>query len=563
MRKSLVLSMFVACTCLAQQVYAQDAVETPAEAQNDQIAAESNESASEDQAESTIDASDAASDSTSDVSVSESEAQPREVQAASANNTVIQSTPNADQPWAIPSGADVLSAKTDSVSGDGDSTADKVLNYINDRFRFGSYGRVQPSMNPADLSSGRQISIVSPRPRVDEGTYVELTLGYTPYRDEDGTEVEVLTTLALDGNKLFHFDGDWDANLAIRNLYVEARNLWIDGLTLWAGSRMYRGDDIYLLDFWPLDNLNTYGGGIGWHGSTRTNVDLHFGTNRLDSDYQLEVIPTESSRFIGQEDVVYLDRQRFIASLKAEQQFGTGGIDDKDSIQFKVKAYGEIHSIKSGEYIEFQPEAVKELPDDFGWLVGAEFGMWNFLDDSYVTLFLKYAEGLAAYGEMTVPYGVGADLKARDAKQFLFGLSTGLDFKYVNVLAAGYVRYFADADGVEEDFDDGVDGVWDVRITGRIGKYFAPGIELSQQLRHANGLNPETLSQDLASVFKFSLLPGVRFGEGMLARPEIRLNYTVSVLNDAARDMFNSYDKLRQDKVQHFLGIAAEWWFNL
>ena len=26
---------------------------------------------------------------------------------------------------------------------------------------------------------------------------------------------------------------------------------------IWAGSRMYRGDDIYLLDFWPLDNLNT------------------------------------------------------------------------------------------------------------------------------------------------------------------------------------------------------------------------------------------------------------------------------------------------------------------
>ena len=441
---------------------------------------------------------------------------------------------------------------------DADDLGSKAMDYLTDRFRFGSYGRVQPSMDPQELSSGRRPSIVSTAPRIDEGTYVELTLGYTPFRGDDGTEVEVVTTLALDGAKLFHFDGDWDASLAVRNLYVEARNLWLDGFVVWAGSRMYRGDDIYLLDFWPLDNLNTYGGGIGWHGDTRTNVDLHFGTNRLNRDYQYEVINVENVGGIGNQSVVYLDRQRFIASLKGEQQWGA-----PDSLQFKVKAYVELQSIKDGEYIETQPELITNLPSDFGWLIGAEFGMWNFLDDSFVNVFLKYAEGLAAYGEMTVPYGVDAANKARDAKQFLFGLSTGLNFKYVNVLAAGYVRYFADADGIEEDYDDCVEGVWDIRLTGRIGKYFAPSIELSQQLRHANGVSPYTLSQDMASVFKFSLLPAVRFGDGLLARPEIRLNYTLSVLNDAARYTYSEEDHLRSADIEHFLGIAAEWWFNI
>ncbi len=475
------------------------------------------------------------------------------------NEENVQAAPSSQtQPWTIPMGDAVLSPRvTDQVViQEPQSLADKTVNYIVDRFRFGSYGRVQPSMDPEHLSTGRQVSIVSPKPRVDEGTYVEITLGYTPYRDENGTEVEVVTTLALDGAKLFHYDGNWDASLAIRNLYVEARNLWLDGLTVWAGSRMYRGDDIYLLDFWPLDNLNTYGGGIGWHGKTRTNIDLHFGTNRLTNGYQYEVISTESSRYVGTEDVIFLDRQRFIASLKAEQQWGT-------DIQFKAKLYAEVHAIKEGEWLETQPELIKKLPSDSGWLLGAEFGMWNFYNDSFLNVFLKYGKGLAAYGEMAVPFGVSSDLKAGDASQFLFGLSTGIDFKYVNLLAAGYVRYFADSDGISEDFDDGVDGVWDIRLTGRIGKYFAPGIELSQQLRHANGVNPETLSQDLASVFKFSLLPAVRFGDGILARPEIRVNYTVSVLNEAARYMFNKQDHLRDAKVEHFLGIAAEWWFNI
>ena len=548
MRKSFGLSLAVVGCMLCTQAFAQNDASDGVAA--DQEAVEQSAVESPEQPAAVVDAA-----------VVTGGAQDKDsAQTASAADTqTVQPSPSSQsQPWTIPMGDAVLAPRSSdqTIIQEPQTLAEKTLNYITDRFRFGSYGRVQPSMDPESLSSGHQASIVSPRPRVDEGTYVEITLGYTPYRDENGTEVEVVTTLALDGAKLFHYDGNWDASLAIRNLYVEARNLWFDGFTVWAGSRMYRGDDIYLLDFWPLDNLNTYGGGIGWHGKTRTNIDLHFGTNRLTNGYQYEVISTESSRYVGTEDVVYLDRQRFIASLKAEQQWGT-------DIQFKAKLYGEVHAIKEGEWIETQPELIKKLPSDSGWLIGAEFGMWNFLDDSFLNVFLKYGRGLAAYGEMAVPFGFSSDLKASGASQFLFGLSTGLDFKYVNVLAAGYVRYFADADGISEDYDDGVDGVWDIRITGRIGKYFAPGIELSQQLRHANGVNPETLSQDLASVFKFSLLPAVRFGDGILARPEIRVNYTLSVLNDAARYMFNEKDHLRDAKIEHFLGIAAEWWFNI
>lgn len=439
------------------------------------------------------------------------------------------------------------------------STTDKVMDYISDRFRFGSYGRVQPGMNPDGMKMGRQTRLVSPTPRVDEGSYVELSMAYTPYRNEDGTVVDIVTTLAFDGDKLFHNDGQWDAGIAVRNLYAEARNLWFDGFVLWAGSRMYRGDDIYLLDTWPLDNLNTYGGGLGWHGHTGTNIDLHFGTNRLKNDYQYQVVDVINERFVGEQEVIFLNRQRFISSLKVEQLWG-----GNDGPQFKAKLYGEVHAIGEGEFLQTQPELIKKLPSDNGWLIGAQFGVSNFLDDSYVNIFVKYAAGLAAYGEMAVPFGIDTEMKAADAKHFMAGVSAGLNFfDYADLLLGGYVRYFEDADGISQDFDDGVEGVWDVRITGHIGKYFRPGIEFSQQLRKPNGLSPVNQKQDLASIFKFSLLPAVRFGDGILGRPEIRFNYTVSVLNEAARNIFPERDELRSAEVVHFIGIAAEWWFNL
>lgn len=450
------------------------------------------------------------------------------------------------------------------------SVSDRILGYIDDRFSFGSYGRVQPSINPSNGRSGRQARIVYPSPRVDEGSYLELHLGYLPFKFDNGTTVGIHTTLALEGDKLFHFDGDWDASIALRNLYVEVRNLWFDGFTVWAGSRMYRGDDIYLLDMWPLDNLNTYGGGLGYDDG-KTRVFFHMGTNRLKNDYQYQVVEVVDERFFGKRDVVYLDRQRLIASLKGEHNWGGQAIGDSDahSPMFKAKLYGEFHSLASGEYLQKQPESVVSLPSDKGWLIGAQFGVYDFddkgvMDDSHVQVFLKYGAGLAAYGEMVIPFGLGSDLRASNAKQILAGLSSELNFsRYFGMKLGGYIRYFLDADGISEDFDDGLEGVWDIRLTGHIVEHFDFSLEFSQQLRRPNGLSPLSLKQDMASLFKFSVLPSLSFGRGTSAYTEIRVNYTLSALNDAAQELFPTRDKLRTAKYEHFLGIAAEWWFNV
>lgn len=423
-------------------------------------------------------------------------------------------------------------------------------------FRFGSYGRVQPSVN-AQGGAGRRARIVFPSPRVDEGSYFELEFGYRPW-NEDGVVVDTVATIAFT-NDFFHFNGDFASTIAVRNLFGEVRGLLFDGSFLWVGSRMYRGDDVYLLDFWPLDNLNTYGGGFGWRGKD-TELAWHLGFNRLDDAFQFQTVDVINERFVGSREVVFLDRQRLITSLKAEQRFGDYRNGD---IGFKTKLYAELHHIPEGRIRREQPRLEEELPADTGFVIGAQFGVWNFLPRSFINLFVRYSRGLPAYGEMAIPFGLEEDKTSASANNLLIALSANFEREGMfGILVGGYARYFTDADRFEQDFDDGWDAAVAVRGMAYIGEYFTPGLELSYQMRRPNDVSPVSGVQETGGIFKISVLPAVTFGDGMYARPQFRLNYTVSFLDEAAQNLFPIDDVLRVSSVDHFFGFAVEWWFN-
>jgi maltoporin len=130
-------------------------------------------------------------------------------------------------------------------------------------FYAGSYGRAQASF---DLTGGRgdPVNVASYGTRAEAGPYLELDLGWRTKTKSDA-KFNVLVTPALSGD-VFHYTGQFNAQLAVRNLFAEAKD-FLPGvpMTVWAGSRMYRGDDIYLLNFWPMDNLNTVGAGLQLH----------------------------------------------------------------------------------------------------------------------------------------------------------------------------------------------------------------------------------------------------------------------------------------------------------
>ena len=430
-------------------------------------------------------------------------------------------------------------------------------------FIFGSYGRVQITSD-FDGHPGREINVVSHGPRLAEPSYAEVDLGYRLVKD-DGPAMKELFTLAL-FEPFYHYSGDVEQYLAVRNLYAEARG-FIPYISIWAGSRMYRGDDVYLLDYWPLDNLNTIGGGLGFNN---WGVDLkaHLGVNRLDNDYQFQRVKVPNEGF-GSSEMVMLERQRWIYSFRG--QYRLTAIPGPLAMKFVL--YSEYHRLPKGERIpkeliqdevpDYIPDHIQEkLPEETGYKVGGEIGLDGIPPNGFVNLFVAYSADLAAYGEWGVPWGLNTSDKTEGATDLVVALSGNWESRWVGVMAGAMLRRFEDADPNEYDIDDYWEGVFALRPVVYITDYFHQGIELSYQQHYPFGLDPGTNSQEIPEIWQISVLELLSWDRGNYARPQFRIVYTYSMLNDAARNRFPKDDIRRGDSEQHFIGLGVEWWFN-
>ena len=433
-------------------------------------------------------------------------------------------------------------------------------------FKFGSYGRVQVT-NDTEGNPGRDTNIVAHGPRLFEPAYAEIDLGYT-IDQPDGFGTKVLFTLAM-FEPYAHESGDYDQTWAVRNLYAEAWGFipYVPWIHLWAGSRMYRGDDIYLLDFWPLDNLNTIGGGVSaeWKG---IDVRGHVGVNRLNNQYQFQKIQIPGAAF-GADEKVVLDRQRYIVSGRAGYTYpnifrGFG---------MKALVYVEKHLLPKGEHIpsgliedevpDYEPDAiVEEVPKDEGLVLGGELGAFGFGDNSHVNLFYRYATDLAAYGETGVPYGANNDGTAKGAQEWVAALSANWEFHWLGVLAGGYVRRFQDADVNEYDTDDFMEGAFSMRPVVFVTDHLHQGFEFGYQQHYPFGLDARSNEQEISTVYQYSVHEIVSLGRGSYKRPQFRLTYTLSTPNGSARRTYAPGDERAAKEQEHFLGFGVEWWFN-
>jgi len=420
-----------------------------------------------------------------------------------------------------------------------------------DGFHFGTYGRVGIAWDGRG-GTAQPFSVVSHGPRLEQPSYLELDLGYGLQVNED-IGLRMLATVAF-FDELFHFTGNPEQSIAIRNLYVEStyRDTW----RIWAGSRMYRGDDVYLFDWWPLDNINTVGGGVGAQfGVYRLAAQV--GMNRLDDEWQTQWF-TVPDPVIGTRDVLTLDRPRTIASFKAER---LALPESPEDLGWKLALYGEGHFISSGTLLH--PDRTEEpLPADQGWVAGVQGGLWND-DGDFLNLWLRTAGGLAAYGEMAIPFGVDQEKRALDATEFAMVAAGNVELGMFGLLGGTYARWFRDADRNTYDLDDG----WEFAIALRphvyITDWFHVAAEVSYQLRRPNGLAVESGEPETPQIWKFALMPmWVPMGPGTLSRPQIRFVYQISVPNDAARNTLPEDDPRREHDVEHFIGLQVEWWYN-
>ena len=421
----------------------------------------------------------------------------------------------------------------------------------------GSYGRVQAS---SDLRGGRGSSaqVATWGPRLQLGPYLELDVGWDATL-ADGTELTVLVTPGVSGD-VFHYTGNFDAIIGMRNLYAELRNIGGRPVTAWAGSRMYRGDDIYLLDFWPLDNLNTYGGGVGFEpGNSR--IAAQVGVNRLTrGEWQVQETPVARPGAVNGEPVLVLDRQRAVASLLAEQRIPLG------DLTLRVKAYGEAHALPAGTRLldDGQGQRIPEdLPADQGFLVGAQVSLWGWAPQSFAHLWVRHATGLAAIGELTVPTtGFDLDLRVARSRRTLIATTGNTEHDRFGVMWGAYLQDIVDADGIASDFDDRLEAVVVVRPNLWIGEHGALSVEASHQHVRPDGLNPRTARLDRGNVTQLSLIPAIQAAPGAYTRPRVHLLYTLSLLDQGALAFRNPADVRSTSGTQHYFGLGAEWWLN-
>ncbi|MCW5801434.1 MAG: carbohydrate porin [Deltaproteobacteria bacterium] len=427
--------------------------------------------------------------------------------------------------------------------------------------QFGSYGRI---IAGTDMRGGKPESanIVAHGPRIVEPSYLELDFSYA-FLTKSGKRLRTVTTLAFDGT-LFHDTGDFDARPALRNMFLDAQ--LTDNLSGWVGSRMYRGDDIYLLDYWPLDDLNTVGGGL-FHrtkinATNALELQAHAGVNRLLRDFQFQQIDVANPRQ-GATTVVQLNRQRLVASAGATYLIDNGPADPS----FKVKLYGELHALGSGTRKRVDG-TFEDLPSDSGYLVGVQLGTYGWAPKRFgfrrhINAFARYAQGLAAFDELAPPTSFGADLRTNRASELSFGLSSNWDHKLGNILIGALSRRFVDADVSTVDFDDGWEYALSARPLAHVAGDVYAGFDISYQARFPRGINPNTERAEDPAVFQFApMLVYSPMGPSGYDRPQIRVVYRIASLNEAARDLFVPGDPRHAEHTTYFLGVQAEWWIN-
>lgn len=434
----------------------------------------------------------------------------------------------------------------------------RAPNYA-DGFHFGSYGRVVVAGDGRGRP-GRNADIVARGSRLDESTYAEFELRREDAIPSLGAYTRIVATLAT-AAPIFHYDARFDAKFAMRNLYLEETGLGLEGLSIWAGSRMYRGDDIYVLDWWPLDNLNTVGGGAAYRFKTGTFLKIHSGINQPQSDFYIQsAVRSPPLAQPGEATVNILDRQKVTSSLKLGHVFDVG-----DTGGVKLIGYGELHNMRAGQR-EIDDDVFEDLPSEFGWVAGGEVSLFTGKRSTHLNAWVRYASGLAAYGDFAFPSQFAPDNSTKGAREFIVALGGNYERGPFGMMLGSYFRSFRNASpGLDyQDIDEGIvllrPQVWIKDLVGL-------AVEGSYQVQQRGVLwapsEGDTLEPLVGQVGRFGVVPFLAVGgKGSYARPHIRFIYTLTARNDAARAMYPTDDVMSLRAIDHFIGFGAEWWFG-
>jgi len=226
--------------------------------------------------------------------------------------------------------------------------------------------------------------------------------------------------------------------------------------------------------------------------------------------------------------------------------------------------YGEVHYSNEGQR-ETEPRQFESLPSDVGWVVGAQVGGFTGQRSTHLNLVVRYAGGLAAYGEFNAPTQLAPDRTSKGAREVLVAAGGNYEVGPFGLLLGAYLRTFRNASDAL-DYDDLNEGIAVLRPTLWIGKFAGVSLEGSYQAQRrgalvsteAGGTRPQFGQMGRVGLVPF-LTPG---GRGSFTRPHIYLVYLASIRDDGARRLYPQDDVFALRTVDHFIGLGAEWWFG-
>ncbi len=429
------------------------------------------------------------------------------------------------------------------------------------------YGRMGVAWNPqsGQYVHGRSLNLLGNTlgGRLEEGDYLEPTIKLNIVRPtaEDNTKpyfhfVITPSMFSNNGSFLGAFANNFSAQLRIElfQAYLEAGNVLIPELKLWAGQRFYRGSDVHIADYYYFNQLNSQG-----FGAKYKNLDMAvlLQTSASRGQYGVQVDldgdPATENPLVQRQRTVFVGQYVIPVAEK-----------------HAVHLLSEFHLLPAAR-AEIGGEAA--APGDIGYVLGVK-GRVDMGNGSFNELSVRYGGGIANGSFAGSPtwgtfgatnddgkYGGALGLEVVDHLVYNFNPLFALN-------AFGIFNYSKGASGLSQD------NAMNINLGARSFLYLHDQFHLINEVMWqavAPGLPEGVESPGLPSALKFSVVPTlVPSGErSVWARPHLRLIYTLAVYSEGARAAAQAGSSITAPyhrafgprQFGHYLGARAEWWF--
>lgn len=441
----------------------------------------------------------------------------------------------------------------------------------NKKFSIGTYGRtgIAHSLGAADSEFPQSLNLNgmgSIGGRLEETDYFELAtaMHFTPtIAGKDTTNINVQARLAfyttqgqLIGNVSNKSIGG--ITTALPELFVEANNIMGSDWSIWMGARLYRSDDIHIIDHYYFDDHSGQGVGIK-HKNTQLSVIL---TGSIDTTSTLP--PNFYLNIINGTPTLGL-RNRYVTTLEHSLMIKKG----------YIKLLGEFQRLPSGTT---QDATTKyNYPADVGYVVGAKYykTLSTQIPGSFNAISARYGAGIANGGDggsskTYITYG-GPNLETNSFRK-AYSLALTETFLWninKNYSLNGYALY-TKSRGASDSLNTTTDYLGkqilfnrkqDIAFGARGTWYIKNWLHLLHEFDMAWRKDG---TQDYAQMTKFTIAPTfVPTSErNVWARPHFRFVYSVAHYNQfASTNLYSPY--LAQSGYKRwgqYIGAKAEWW---